>query len=94
MKSNKSHLEKLVGKTLLNTNIGTSTVVGIKIRNETQSNEKMSISIQLHFEDYFLNIYNPIEIIPSGKDFTLLAMLLSISLSLFRHLLSKFVFSF
>ena len=64
-----SYLEKLIGKTVTKTDINTSTVTAI-INNSGESfNQNMSIVLQLYLEEYLLNIYNPITIVPDYKEF-------------------------
>lgn len=64
-----SYLKKLIGKTVTKTDIKTSSVSPItKFKVET-INIKTSIVIQLHLEDYLLNINNQITISPDYKEF-------------------------
>lgn len=64
-----SYLEILIGKTVTKTDINTSTITAI-IKNTGESfNQNMSIVLQLYLEEYLLNIYNPITIVPDYKEF-------------------------
>ena len=64
-----SYLEKLIGKTVTKTDINTSTVTAIVENTDGPFNQKTSIILQLYLEEYLLNIYNPITIVPDYKEF-------------------------
>ena len=64
----KLYLEQLIGKAVTKTDITTSTTIGIRKTKDEPSNEKMEITLQLFLEDYLLNIYDPITIIPANKE--------------------------
>jgi hypothetical protein len=59
-----SYLNKLIGKKLTSTDINTSTAFAI---NKPNDKGRMSIVLHLIFEDYRLEIYNPIKIFPDKK---------------------------
>ncbi|KAA5536450.1 hypothetical protein F0919_01935 [Taibaiella lutea] len=64
-----TYLQRLIGKTVTNTVITTSTVIARKIDKDDPDNIKTELTFQLYIDDYTLNIYNPITILPSEKDF-------------------------
>ena len=73
-----SHLERLIGKTVTNTGMGTSTTYSIGKSKDDPDDIRTEIELNIFFEDYYLNIYNPITIIPSEKellDFTGLSLI-------------------
>jgi hypothetical protein len=63
-----SHLERLIGRTVRNTDMGTSTTYAIGKSQEDPDFQINEIELRLFFEDYYLNIYNPITIIPADKE--------------------------
>ncbi|MCW3117918.1 MAG: hypothetical protein JWM28_2000 [Chitinophagaceae bacterium] len=67
MGNEKSYLDRIIGKSVTKTDINTSTIIAIREIEADPVDERMSISIQLYFEDYLLNIYNPIKILPADK---------------------------
>jgi hypothetical protein len=67
MSTEESYLKRIIGKSVTKTDINTSTTIAIRKTEEDPYDERMSISIQLYFEDYLLNIYNPIKILPADK---------------------------
>jgi hypothetical protein len=62
------YLNRLIGKTLTSTNLSTSTVLPIN----GNGKELYTIANSLHFEDYRLDINNPISIVPVEKELELL----------------------
>jgi len=64
-----SYLEILIGKTVTKTDINTSTITAIIKNTDESFNQNMSIVLQLYLEEYLLNIYNPITIVPDYKEF-------------------------
>lgn len=62
--NNEKYLNRLIGKRLLSTRISTSTVLPIN----GNGKELYTIANSLHFEDYRLDINNPITFIPADKD--------------------------
>lgn len=66
MEKKQSYLERLVGKHLNRTGINTSTVAPIGVNEKDPTNVRMTITIQFYFEDYVLNVYNPITIVPEN----------------------------
>lgn len=67
MANNQSHLQLLIGKIVTRTEYNTSTVVPINTNNKDISSIKTSVFVQIYFEDYRLNIYNAMRVIPSNK---------------------------
>ena len=64
----KSYLERLIGKIVTKTDINTSTAINLGNSNDEPANVKFEISLQLFLEEYLLDIYNPITVIPSDKE--------------------------
>lgn len=63
-----SYLKKLIGKTVTGSEIGTSTTYAIGKSQEDPDFERAEIEISIFFDNYFLNIQNPITITPSDKE--------------------------
>ncbi|MGZ4042735.1 MAG: hypothetical protein ACXVPU_11405 [Bacteroidia bacterium] len=66
MENNRTYLTKLIGSIIQKVDSSISTIVKIKNNEDDQENVKMIVGIQLSFEEYTLNIYNPAHI--SFKD--------------------------
>jgi hypothetical protein len=63
-----SYLEKLIQKTVTSSNMGTSTTYGINFPKNDPNFSRTEIELTIIFEDYALNIYNPLTILPSDKE--------------------------
>lgn len=63
-----SYIKKLVGKVVSKIEMGSSTTYAIGLENNNPNFERSEIELSISFEDYFLNIYNPITIFPSEKE--------------------------
>src|ERR1700740_2993845 len=62
--NNDKYLNRLIGKSLISTSISTSTILPLN----GNGKELYTIANSLHFEDYRLDINNPISFIPADKD--------------------------
>jgi hypothetical protein len=63
-----SYIERLIGKFVTDTKMGTSTTYPIGENSDDLDFKNIEIELVIFFEDYYLNIYNPITIIPSEKE--------------------------
>ena len=61
------YLNKIVGLIINDVYTETETIISLKEKKEEETNETISVYIQLHFNKYTLNIYNKFEIIPNRK---------------------------
>ncbi len=68
MTQHTSYLEKLIGQVLIRSSVDTSFVVPITVSIGETSSERMSLTVQLYFENYRLSINNPITIDPADKE--------------------------
>ncbi|HET6994903.1 MAG TPA: hypothetical protein VFI06_07965 [Chitinophagaceae bacterium] len=67
MDNENSYLKHLVGKAVTKTQMTTSTTFALENNKTDKSDPRMEIALGIFFEDFYLEIYNPIEIIPSDK---------------------------
>lgn len=62
METKQTYLTRLIGSIIQKTDTDITTVVAIKMHKDDEESVKMIIGIQLYFEEYILNIYNPAKI--------------------------------
>jgi hypothetical protein len=58
-------LDYLLNKIITKVNLDTSTTFAINADKNASNFSKMELVVQIHFEDFLLNVYNPIKISPS-----------------------------
>jgi len=62
-----SYLKLLIGKTVVNTEYSTSTVVPLSSAENDSSLMRTTVFVQIYFEDYLLHIYNKMRVLPNSK---------------------------
>ena len=67
MTKEEAYLKRLIGKLFVSAEINTNTIVAINEVVENGKSEILTLSNTLFFEDYRLNVYNPISVIPADK---------------------------
>ncbi len=68
MENEQSYLRRLLGKTFTKTEMATSTTFPIENSRDYPNDGRMEITLLIFFEDYNLEIFNPITIIPNDKE--------------------------
>lgn len=67
MVNNESYLKLLIGKYVTKTEYSSSTIAPINGDKNDPFLIKASVFVQIYFEDYRLNIYNTMHVIPSDR---------------------------